>query len=228
MKFDIGFTTSQSSFALTATPDDIADGYPPLDELLLDTAIQEVTPAHQVVAGAIAFEHYVGQQITHNREIPRMVEQEIATFFRGRHVSAHPVTDVPGRVWPSSGTLYVSEYDHYLMPPKTPPGQPHDYYVQIADSATFNGSLASAHQSIIASNAPSLSRLRPDTFARSALLTAVGVLLSRDLHVRNIHVITDNVVDMGRHRSLLRSIDVNLSWSCFLTPSPSAPVSRER
>lgn len=223
MRFDVGFTTSQSSFTLAAIPDDVADGYPPLDQLVVDTAIQDLTPAHQVVAGVIAFEHYVGQQVTHSRELPRMVEQAITAFFEGRHVSAHPVTDVPGRVWPSSGTLYVSEYDQYLAPPMTPTGNPHDYYVQVADGAMFNGALASAHQLIIASNAPSISRLRPDTFAKPGLYTAVAVLLSRDLHVRNIHITTDQAAgDLTRYRSLLRSIDLNLSWNSTSESSPSS------
>lgn len=229
MRFDAGFTVAQGSFALTAVPDDIADGYPPLDHLLVDTAIQDLPPAHQVVAGVIAFENYVGQQVTGNREIPRMVEQAITAFFEHRPVSAHPVSDVPGRVWPSSGTLYMSEYDQYFVPPITSAGSPHDYYVQLADGAIFNGALASAHQLIIASNALSITRLRPDTFAKPALYAAVGVLLSRDLHVRNIHIMTDQgPCDLRRHRSLLRSIDVNLSWSLPLESSPAHPAAIRR
>lgn len=213
MKFDTGFTTSQSTFFLSAVPDDVADGYPPIDRLLLDVLIQEVSPGNQVVAGVLAFEQYIGQEVTIGKDIPRMVERAIQAFFDSRPVSAHRVTDAPSRVWPSAGTMYISEFEQYVKPPLTSPGSPHDYYVEVADGRVFNGALASAHQLIVASNAALISRLRSGTFAKDALLMAVGVLLARDLHVRNIHIESDeDARNLQRYRSLLRSIDINLSW----------------
>jgi hypothetical protein len=214
MKFDIGLTTAQASFTLSAVPDDVTDGQPPIDMLLIDTPIHDVAPGNQVVAGILAFEQYIGQEVSLHNEVPRMVERSIREFFSDRPVGVTRVSDLPRPAWPSAGTMHVSEFDRYLTPPLTSPGHPHDYYVQVADGAVFNGALASAHQLVVASNALLLSRLRNGIFSKDALLISVGVLLSRDLHLRKIHIKTNgDVRQLNRYRMLLRAIDLNLSWS---------------
>lgn len=215
MRFDTAISTSLSSYMLIAVPDDVADGCPPVDHLAIDININNLSPGNQAVAGVIAFEEYIGQDVTVKGQVPRMVQRAITDFFSDRPVTVGPVTDIPVRTWPSAGTIHLTEFDRYLVPPRTPLRGSHDYFVQVADGAHFNGVLASAHQIIVASNAAMISRLRNVTFRPDALLIAIAVLLSRDLHIRNVHIGLDgDGAHLGRYQQLLRAVDLNLSWGC--------------
>lgn len=213
MKFGLSSTVSNSETVLSAEGDAHVDGIPPVNELRIDTVVQSLSPARIAVAGCIAFDEYIGQEVVLNSSIPRMAQSAIAEFFGGRGVSATPVSDVPGPVWPSAGTLYVESFDSFLVPPVTVAGDAHDFYVQIADGALFNGALSSAHQLILASNAATIAHMRSSTLSNAGLDIALGVLLSQDLHVRGIHVSSAHgLTYLDRCQKLLRAVELNLSW----------------
>lgn len=213
MKIVTETTHSQGSFRLLCEPDGEADGQPPVPEVLMDTLVQKLSGERLAVAGALAFGEFIANEIIVDREIGRLTQSGIANFFGERRVTALPVSDVAKAVWPSSGTMHLSDYGQGGTPPLTKPGEAHDYYVEFADGVTFNGALASAHKMVVASNAPFLSRLSSTRYSYDYLLVAMGVLLSEDTHMRNIYLAKPKY-DSNLHsaQSLLRSVGLNLSW----------------
>lgn len=207
-------SASNNGFALKAEADGRMDGYPPVNELRIDTPIQALPPAKLAIAGSIAFGDLVGTSVTVDKGIPRMTVDAIAGFFEDRQVRAEPVDDTPASVWPSSGALHIREYSAGFMPPEPKPGSAHNFFIQVADGSLFNGALSSAHHLILASNAKVLATLAPEMFPVERLQIAIAVLLSHDLHARGVHVTAASDAEfLQRCRWLLRSADMNLTWN---------------
>lgn len=207
-------TQSHSGFRLLCEPDGEADGQPPIPELLIDTLVQNLSRERLAVAGALAFGEFIANELVVDREISRLAQSGIADFFAGRRVTALPATDVAKAVWPSSGTMHLDSFVRGSTPPLTKPGEAHDYYVEIADGVTFNGAIASAHKMVVASNAAFLARLDSTRHSYDYLLLALGVLLSEDTHMRNVHLCEPTFDgDLISARMLLRSVGLNLSWT---------------
>lgn len=214
MKIYTEATQSHSGFRLLCEPDGEADGQPPVPELLIDTLVQNLSRERLAVAGALAFGEFIANEIVVDRAIDRLAESGIAGFFTERRVTALPVTDVAKAVWPSSGTMHLSDLGSGGPPPLTKPGEAHDYYIEFADGVTFNGAIASAHKMMVASNAAFLSRLDPARYSYDYVLLALGTLLSEDTHMRNLHLCRPAFDgDLSSAQMLLRSVGINLSWT---------------
>lgn len=213
MKIFTEATQSNSGFRLICEPDGEADGSPSVPEVQVDTLVQNLSRERLAAAGALAFGNYIANEIVVDREISRLAQSGIAEFFAGRTVIAHPVTDTAKAVWPSSGTMHLSDLRFAQSPPLTKPGEAHDYYVEIADGVTFNGAIASAHKLAVASNIAFLARLDAARYSRDNLMVALGVLLSEDTHMRNIHLCNPQYdSNLNASRLLLRAVGLNLSW----------------
>lgn len=212
MKFDIGPSLSQSGSILSAKPDDGSDGVPPISGLHIDTVFQNLSPARQAIAGCLAFEDYVGQEVLLSKPIPRMAQVAILDFFGVRKVFAHPVTDVPSKVWPSSGSLLISTYGSRQDDRGFYSGPSHNYSLELADGTLYNGVISSPHRAVLATNALFMAGIEDARFSLTGLQLAIGVLLSEDLHMRNLHICAQlEREEFTRYRALLRSVELNLT-----------------
>lgn len=212
MKFDTGPSLSQSGYVLSATPDDNADGYPPISTLQIDTVVNNLSTAKQAVAGCLAFGDYVGQEVLLTKPIPRMAQVAILEFFGDRSVFAHPANDTPVKVWPSSGSLVISSYSDSRAAHRPNLSSSHTYSLELADGSMYNGVFSSPHGVILASNAQFMASLENARFDLAGLQIAVGVMLSEDLHLRNLHLCAqlDNS-RFERYKALLRAVELNLT-----------------
>lgn len=213
MEFIADSSVSQSGFVLKAHADDYTDGYPPVNELRVDTPIQTLPAARLAIAGCVAFGSYVGQSVTTTQAIPRMAVEAISRFFSERHVAARPILDIPKSAWPSAGILSVQTYDPGFVPPSKSATGAHEYHLEIADGSLYNGVLSSPHHLVVASNLAVLVQMDPHRISAAALKIAIGVLLSTDLHVHRIHITGEPGTEfLSRCKTLLRSADLSLTW----------------
>lgn len=211
MIFEGSHNAAQSMYSLTALPDDYGDGAPTIGSLQMDTVLQNVAPAHVAVAGVLAFGSHVAHEVRTSGSVPRMAADAISSYLRPCDVTVVDVTDAPRSVWPSSGTLDLVRFDGVFEGWGSIERSP-GYRVYFADSATFNGGIATSAGAVVSSNAEVLSRLGRGDYPLALSYLSLGVLMAADLHMRSIRIPEGYLDDsqFDKCRKLLRSIELNL------------------
>lgn len=213
MKFRLVNQDHNAGMLLEAIPDAVFDGQPKIGRLVFDSIVANTSPDHIAISTALVFGDYIGHEIHSEKPISRMTGEAIQEFLDGRRVSIQNFTDTPRSPWPSAGLLEVNQFSQLPDFETTKRGEVHGHQIFFADGTLFNGAIGSPHQSVVASNFRVFAELNEISLAK--ILVALGVLFSRDLHMRTVKVprldLTDS--DCEKISNLVRAADLNIQFS---------------
>lgn len=212
MKFEFSIQPHNTGMVLEASPDDYFDGQPKIAQLLFDTILANSSTDHVAVAAALLFGDYVGHEFFLDSPISRLAAEAVQSYLKGRRITIQNVSDIARTPWPSAGCLQVQLLKELPEFETTPRGQVHGHQLFLADSGLFNGALGSPHQSIVATNVHVFSQLNDVHYTR--ILIALGILFSRDLHMRTIEVPQGqlSVAEVQEITALVRAVDLNVKF----------------
>ena len=212
MKFQLTIQEHNTGMRLEGIPDDMFDGQPKINQLIFDSVLANPSADHIAVAAALVFGEFVGHDFYSGSPISRLAAEAIQDYLSGRRVSVQKLTDVARSSWPSAGVLKVDRFSHLPVFETTKAGEVHGHQLYFADGRMFNGAIGSPHQSIVASNLDVFSTV--NQIELTNIIVALGVLFSRDLHMRTIEVQRQALSEREARNiaDLVRAVDLNVRF----------------
>lgn len=215
MQFSLVTREFNGLSGLHATPGDY-DGIPPVDSLVLGSAPERTDPNLVAIAGTLAFEAYITDEVSLQDPVLPQVADAITDFFVPHRVRCANVEYRPRRVTEGQGEIHLLE-DGGNVAPEIRVSKLGSFQLHMVDNFESPRGFSFKDTIYLSSNASVISP-RPPTDARrffpklGAVVLLAGELGTREIKIHGSPWTVDDP-HLVRARCLLRSVNRELTWN---------------